>query len=173
MKNQGLSFGLYAGLGTIMLSLLLYLVSTKAWLSYGSYLNWLIYIAAMVYAAKNTREDLGGYMTWGQSLLPTWLVYVVGSFLGLVFFYVMLNFIDPGLNDVLGEIAKEQAEKMMRMFGAPEDQIEQAMADMENQDFSMGIGKMIMGYVIGLIFPGFVLAAVISLIMKRKKPEMI
>ncbi len=172
MANHGVRWGLYGALASILVTMILYFVDPKVMLGSGQWIGMIVMLVVMVKAGLDTRADQGGYMTWGEALKPTWLTYVVASLMGIIFFFVLVSFIDPGLLDIQREISIEAAEKMASMFGADEDAIDEIREQMSNDDNPFSIGKLAFGYAFGLIFPGFVMAAIISLFIRKKDPSL-
>lgn len=169
MENPGVKWGVFGGIGVVLFTLILYLTGPTNLFGGIAYLGMAIYIFAMVKAAGEEKAALGGYMTWGQALKPTFLTYAVASLIYILFFYVLNNFIDPGLEDMQRQAAVEMMENMSGLLG--EEGMEAAMEELDKQDFSFSISKAGFGWAFGLIF-GFILAAIISAITKKNPPEM-
>jgi len=102
------------------------------------------------------------------ALKPAFLTYLIGNLIYVLFYYVLFNFIDPGLEEVQKELTMDAMEKIGGLLG--EDGMEAAIEQIENQDFSFGLGKALWTFAFSLIFPGFVSAAIIAAIMKDPKP---
>ena len=172
MKNQGVINGLLLGLCSVLASLLLYLVSMDL------YLNWWVQLVLslgltiffMSRAGVMSRREGNGFISFKDTLKPTFLTYAIGALIGTIFIYVMYHYVDPGLVDLTKEKALEQTEKMMSTFGAPQDDIDEAIEKMEQQSFESGIGKTLLQYCFQLIF-GFILALIISAFIKKNPPE--
>ena len=79
-----------------------------------------------------------------------------------------MNYIDPGLLDLQREISIDAIEKLSGLLG--EEGTEAALDALENQDWSFGVGKALQTYFMGLIIPGFIIALIISAVMKDRKP---
>ncbi len=173
MKSHGINNGLIAGLVGIVLYLAYYFINPELlfnpWL--GLVIGLIVWIYFMRKAGVDTKADNGGFLTFKEALKPTFLTYVVGSLLSVAFSFILFNLIDPSLNDLMQEKSIEMAENMMKTFGAGEEQIEAAMEQMEDQDQSMTIGRVLQTYLVGLVFPGFVLALIISAVIKQKPAE--
>jgi len=173
MKNHGISNGLIAGLVGIVLYLGYYFINPD--LLFNFWLGFIVGLAVWIYfmrkAGMDTKADNGGFLTFKEGLKPTFLTFVVGSLLTVLFSYVLFNMIDPSLNDLMKEKSLEMAEKMSSMFGASEEAVEAMREQMEEQDMSMSIGRLVQQYLIGLIFPGFILALIISAVIKKKPAE--
>ena len=60
---------------------------------------------------------------------------------------------------------------MVKWVGGNEEAVEQAIEEIENRGVSMTLGTIIQNYLVGLIFPGFILALIVSAIVKKNPPE--
>lgn len=129
-----------------------------------------IYVFFMRRAGIATRNDLGGYMSFKQALAPTFLTFVIGALVASVFNYIMYNFIDPSLQDQLLNYTLDTTESMMSRFGAPQSEIDSALDKLETEGISLGVVDILKQYAWSLII-GFIIAAIISAVIKRKPPE--
>lgn len=171
MKNHGISNGLILGGVSVAISLLFYVISQDLFFNW--WLQILLSLAITIFfttrAGLMTRRDLNGFITFSQAIKPTFTAIAIGMLITSLFNYVLYNFIDPDLAVALRDKTLEVTENMMRSFGAPEDQLDNAMAEIEKQNFMPTIGKTLQQYLFALII-GFVIAAIISLIIKRNPP---
>ncbi len=174
MQNHGVTNGLYLGLITVAYTLLFYFISTdllfKWWLLLVIGLGLTIFF--MRKAGIDTRTDLGGAISFREALKPTFLTLVVGALIGTIFTYLLYNVIDPGLIDVAKEYTLAATEKMVGMFGGDDAAVEQARAAIEEKDFAKNysIRRLGLGYLVNLVI-GFIIAAIISAVIKRNPPE--
>lgn len=126
-------------------------------------------IAAMVLAARHTRAEQGGYGTFAQLVAPAFAVMVVAQLLSSVYNYVLYNFIDPSLTESLRNVTSETAYSWMTSLGAPEEDIEKAMDEIDARDFSVTLSSTLFGFASACLF-GFAIAAIIALILKKNRP---
>ena len=173
MNNPGVQNGIFVGLIVIVYNLVAWFINPELLFNWilGLVIGIGLYVYFMWRAGNAEKMENGGYLTFKQSLKPTFLTYVVGSLIGIIFTYILYNFIDPTLNDMMLEKAIEMGEKMVKMLGGNEEAIEKAREEVENRGASMTIGTIIQQYLIGLIFPGFILALIVSAIVKKNPPE--
>ncbi len=168
MDNHIVKWGVIGAVGSIIISLILYLVDPKNIFSPIAWLSWIVYIYAMIKAGQDERTQLDGYMTWGQAIKPTFLTYTLASFLFIVFLFLLGTLIDPGLEDVSREVSMEAIEKMSGLLG--EEGMEAAAEQIREKTF-FSIGNMALSFGVGLILPGFIFAAIISLIIRKENPQ--
>lgn len=133
-------------------------------------LSFAISLFFMTRAGLATRTDLGGYITFQEAIKPTFLVCVIALVIGAIFNYILYTLIDPGLPEVARECAIAMTERMLDMMGAPEEAAEQALADAETRSYDVTLGSSLKNLAGGLIW-SFVVAAIISLIIRKKDPQ--
>lgn len=157
------NWGGILGLVLIVYSLALYLLDMNEsqpaqWASY-------LIIAALIFvASKAKREELGGFISYGQALGTGVGVAFFGSILVAFYTYVFFHFIDP---DMLEELIL-RAEDQMYDNGMPDDQVEMAMG--YTRKF-MQPGPMAAVVVFSYTFVGFLVSLVTSAIVKKEDPS--
>lgn len=169
MKNAGVQNGLYLGVALCLLTLVMYFFSPRFMLSWGSWFSFLVYILFMVKAGKEEKEMMGGYASFGEMLKPTFLTYIIGSLIASLFTYVLINFIDPSLMDIMKDIQVETIDKMAGFLD--EDSLEEAKDVILENENSFSLGTVIMGWAFQLIIPGIIFALIISAIIKNEKVD--
>lgn len=169
-QNVGVLFGIISGLASILITLVLYLMGTKAFVSPLTWvLSFVVPIVFAVLAGLRQRRLQGGYIEFREALKVVFTTFVLSSVLATIFSYLLFNVIDvPFREALMQEIAESTAKFMQRMKASPED-IEKAMSDMNNAD-NYSIGKQTLNLAIGLIV-WFIISLIIAAIVKKKKPE--
>ncbi|MHA7102731.1 DUF4199 domain-containing protein [Roseivirga pacifica] len=115
------------------------------------------------------RKAVGGYLSFGDAYKAIFVMVLVCILVSTVFQILLHQVIDPSLGERLTQIGVENAEAMMRRFGAPEDQIQESLQAAREQD-NYSIGAQLMG----VLYVGVIGNAVITLILAaiaKKKPE--
>jgi len=166
MNNKGFSNGLIAGLITIILLLVIYFIHPESLVKYGAYLGYVIFLIFMYKSGKEARDEAGGLISFGTVLGPIFLTFVLGSLIVTLFNYILYNFIDASLSDIMMEIAMEQIEKMSGFIG--EEGVEAAMEEIENSGFQLTIGKSMLNWAFALIIPGIIFALIEAAILKKE-----
>ncbi len=154
------NWGGILGLALIVYSLGLYLLDMNEskpaqWVSY------LIIAGVIFFASKVKRDDLGGYISYGQGLATGVGVAFFGSILVAFYTYVFFNFIDP---DMVEELLL-RAEDQLYDQGMPDDQVEMAMS--YTQKF-MKPGPMAFMVVLTYTVVGFLVSLITSAILKKE-----
>ena len=168
MDNNAVKYGVIAGILVSALYLILYFISPGLVLSTAlTYGGLVIPIAFMVKVAMEEKEANGGFLTFAEALKSTFLVYVVHAVIFYIMYYVLYNYIGPELEDLTREKAIAMMDKMSGFMG--EEAAEKAAEQIDQQDFSYGIGKLMLSLLMSAI-GGFIISLIVSLIMKRN-PE--
>jgi flagellar biosynthesis/type III secretory pathway M-ring protein FliF/YscJ len=164
--KAAIRYGLIWGAISITTTLLLYLLGMMDNIAAGILL-FVFGIYMMYRTGAEKRDELGGFISWKEALSPTWLVAVISTFLTTIFNWVLFNLIDPSLQQKQREQAIQMTEKMRSWIGDAET--EKQLEELEKKDFA-SIQNFIMYFFIGILLY-FVIAAIISAILKRKKAE--
>lgn len=167
-KNTGVLYGLINAGVAIVFTVILYLGGAKMFVSPFAYVGMVLPVAVCVIGGLQHRKQLGGYLEFSEALKVTFLILVIGSLIATVFQFILFNYIDVPFREALAQVTAEKAEQLMRRFGASEDQIDKAVQDTLNGN-SYTLGKLFLGFAFGCIW-WFIVALVVSAIIKRKKP---
>jgi len=168
MENPAIKNGLFMGVASILFTMVLYFVDSSMMFGGVAWVGLLIPIYFMWKSATEERANNGGYLTFGEGLKAAFLAAVIGGLIAQLFTYILMNYIDPSLVDVLRETSIASAEKMVGMFGDNEEAIEAMREAMDEQDFTPTIISTLTTYLISLIFPTFVIALIIAAITKKQ-----
>lgn len=160
--RTALKWGVISGIASMIFSTIIYVTGqiTNSWLSS---LGFIITIVAMVLAMKDFRSQNEGFMKYGQGLGIGTLMSGIAGFIGSVFGYIYMQFIDPTLRQQILDKSRED----MEAKGMDDVQIEMAMqmaAKFSSPGITFAFG------VIGSVIVGFIIALIVSAIMKKDKP---
>lgn len=170
MENQAssksiiLNYGLYAGLASILIAVILYAMGNSV--NPGvlmSIVSFVIPIVILVLGIKKFKETNGGFMSWGQGVKVGVGVALMWGILALIFQLVLKNVIDPSLIEQELQFTRTTLEN----FGMAQDVIDQQIEAARNQ-------SPIISTAFGLIFfaiVGFIVSAIAAAIMKQSAEE--
>lgn len=120
--------------------------------------------------ALEEREKNDGIMSFGELFSVTFSIFVIGTLLHTIVSTIIMQ-IDPIYMQLSHEIALESMDKYFKMMDKftelPEEEKLKAMEEIKNNPTNIGIGTMILGYFIQLLFPGALIAAIISAVFKK------
>lgn len=167
MENPAIKNGVFMGIGSILFTMILYLIDSSMIFGGVAYAGFLIMIYFMWKSATEEKANNDDFMTFGEGFKAALLAAVIGGLMAQLFSYLLINFIDPSLIDVLREQSIEATEKVIAMFGDNEEAVESMREAMEDQDFTPTIGSTLLTYLGTLIFPTSVIALIIAAITKK------
>ncbi|MEI2694491.1 MAG: DUF4199 domain-containing protein [Saprospiraceae bacterium] len=124
-----------------------------------------IYI--MYRAGIEKREELGGFISWKLALTPIWLCAVVSSFFTSFFSWILVKFIDPGLQEKQREQAIKMIESMRSWMG--DAAAEEQLAQIETQNFATFSNYIMMFFWAMIIY--FIIACIIAAVVKKNDPK--
>jgi len=168
-SNSGVKNGVFLGLAILVFSLGCYFYNPKTLINSVALFVYVIILFFMYRSTSEEKRINEGYLSFGEALKVTFLTYTIGTLIHTIFTYVMFNFIDPSLNELMREVSIESAEFFAELIGN-EAEMEQVYDQLEKQDITMSFSVVFFNYLIGLIIPGFIFALIISAITK-KVPE--
>lgn len=143
------------------LSILLYTISED--LLANGILGLLIMLSyAIVFGVVGVkyRNHVGGFLSFGQAYGAIFLMVLIAILVSTVFSIILYQVIDPDLGQRLMQITLDTTEQMMRRFGAPEDQIQESIANMSSTN-SYSLPNQLKG----VFFVGVIGNALVSLIL--------
>ena len=155
-----------AGFLAVIVALLFYLFNTRSLFNVS---GWIVFVLYIVYMVRSVRQEksLMEWMSFGSAFKASFITYVVASLMYMIFYFVLLNFIDPDLQEMQKDIAIEAIEKMSGLIG--EEGTEAALDKIEEDNLNSP-GRSLTSWAWGLIFPGAIISAIIGLVMKDKNP---
>ncbi|MEM9545757.1 MAG: DUF4199 domain-containing protein [Bacteroidota bacterium] len=165
--NSGVKNGILLGIVYLVYSQVCYMINPKWILNAVAFFGYVLIIFFMYRSAVEEKRNNEGFLSFGEALKATFTTYVIGTFFYASYIYLMFNVFDPSLQDTMREVSLETAEYFANLAGGNEEQMDLVHDQLEDQEFQMSFSLSFLNYLIGLIFPGFVLALVISAITKK------
>lgn len=179
MQKENIKLGVIYGVIGILLMGITYMTSPKSLMSlshWSTVLGLVLMVGFAYYAAKSARDRKGGFIPFGEALVPAVVVLAIGNLLSTLFMYLLVNFIDPSLGPLLNEAALEMSDSMLDMAGATEEMKMQAREEAERQQEGsspFGLMQSIIGWFVSLIFPILPIAAIVAAIVKKQEPMLV
>lgn len=164
-KNIILNYGLYYGLTTIVISVIVYAMGMHLEQGIGSMLLGFVVMAAfIILASKEFKKANNGFMTWGEGVKIGLGTVLIGVLIAVIYQQIFINFIEP---DFMAQMT-EKTRQTLFDSGFTQEQID---AQMEMQEKFQGPVLMSAFALIGGAFAGFVIAAISAAIMKKSEEE--
>ena len=168
-KKISTSYGLYIGVALILITVLVYTFDislyTKWWFGV-IILIFTIGIACMAVSKSKKLSDT--LFTFKNAFTSYFLTIIIGTFISLIFTYILFNVIDPEAAQTLTELTIESTREMMEGFGAPQDQINATLNEMQNQN-NYSLINLLKGYAFQLIL-FIIIGLIVALIFREKEP---
>ena len=179
MHKDTIKYGVLYSIISILSVMITYYINPKELFNFFSLktiIGFAIMFGFMYLAAKKARERAGGFIPFGEALVPAFLIYAIGGFIGALFMHFLMNYYDPSLHDVVKEFQRGVTQSTGEMMGLSEDQILEMVEETELKQAeknSSGIVEGIMGYLFGCLWMGLPFAAIAAAIVKKKEPELV
>lgn len=168
-SQHSIKWGIILGLISIILTLVYYLIDitllVESWVGLVSFA---LGIAVLIYAGRDFRSKLGGYMSFKEAFLHAFVILVVSNFLSILFNILLYNVIDPDIVPILVEGQMNATMKAMEAFGGDTSQLMEGMEEGFRENFTvLGQAKAFLwSLLISAVF-----AAIIGAINKKKNKE--
>ena len=169
MNSNAIKYGVISGIVSIIFSMALYFINPKMMFGGLAYLGMLIPVFFMWKASNDEKKINEGYLPFGEALIISFIVVAIALLISSIFTYILINFIDPSLVDVIKEISIEAAEKVAGIFGADEDSLDEMRDQMDEQDLRPTIFTTLFNY-LGSLVVGFIIALIVAAIVKKTRP---
>lgn len=167
-ENPAVKYGIYLGGFSMAFTMLLYFID-KA-LIFNPFLPSVVLFVAsiifMVIAAKEEKRlDADGLLSYGDAVRVCFIVVAISSVIFAIFNYILFNYIDQGLMEIMQQETTAMMENILNIVGE-EEAIEEAKAEINKQDFKYGFGYVIADVVGSLIF-GIIKALIVAIFVKN------
>ena len=169
IKKHALNFGIIAAVISILYSLMAYLVDNTLFVN-----KWLATIMMIVgfvlyiMAPMRVKRDQGGYITFRDALAAFVVTFIIAGITGVIWNLLLFNVIDPDLQSTVQEMTIEKSVQMMERFGAPEDAIDQSIAQMEETN-NYSLGNQVKGFFMMLMFM-IIVGLIVAAVVKKNPP---
>jgi len=121
-------------------------------------------------AILQTKEKSDGAISFGEAFAAGFGVIAIAYFIFHTVKFAHLQ-LDPDFYASVVQYSKDQAiammTKMTEAFNMEGADFDTAMAEINNQDFDIGVGTYIMGLLVGLVWPGAVIAVIMAAVIKK------
>lgn len=125
------------------------------------YINYIPYIAFMLLAQKEYKEELGGYMTFGEGFLAGFKYTAITAVLLALFVYIYFTLLSP---QVFQQVIDGSRAKLEARGNLTDDQINTALS------FTT-VGFTCIILVIGSLIMGTIIALIGAAIFKKERPS--
>lgn len=165
--NNGAWHGVLLAGVIVVLGLLMYFLSKPIFLNptLRFFLSLIIPITFMSRAALEERKSLGGYISFSEALQPAYICLIIGVVAFSIFQYAIMN-LDFELLEIQRDIAVESIQAL-KGFANLSDENVATFEEMTPEDLKPNFQAFMLGLAKNFIL-GFIIAAIIAAIVKRK-----
>jgi hypothetical protein len=114
------------------------------------------------------RRQKGGYVTMKEVLKFAFLIYVAYEIIYAIYFFILYQLIDPGLNDKVLQATVEKTKSFMERMGSSDDQIDDTIKRIQEGKSTSVTQQTLLGFGFAIIYD-FIKSLIIALIVKRDK----
>jgi hypothetical protein len=180
LKQIGIKYGLYAGLGTVISYQLALTFGRETYFSgWVTALTWVIYLVAMTIGSREARlvwineySESNEPYTFTQALQVPFIVFLIAQVTYYTHYWLVFNVFDPALVDTARTVALEAIERSSEFMGSmlDEDTIDNMLQRAENQDYSVTLKNAFFSFASSLIF-GFLISCIYALIYRKERNQ--
>ena len=168
MKNIIINNGVTLGVLTIVVSLVVYLIDPALLASFTvSVISIVLYVFFMWKSAGMYKSMNEGYLSFGEGLKASWFTALLAGVIGTIFTYLLYNYIDPSIKELMLQKSIEAVEKLSEMID--EDAYDKMISEIEGQD-SFSLSNLATSYLTMSVL-GLFTSMIIALIAKKDKSE--
>ncbi|MCK0124289.1 DUF4199 domain-containing protein [Gelidibacter sp. F2691] len=172
IKSSALKYGFYLGILMILVTAILYAVNldlmTKWWLNI---ILFAIILTFGIVSSLKSRTLLNGLITFKEAFSSYFITVAIGVMLSTFFSILLFNVIDPEAAEVLKEKIIQTSIQMMQNFGAPESEINKAVAAMNEQDQFSALNQL--KSIAWQLLVYAIIGLIVALVVKKKDPNAI
>ena len=170
LKSLSINYGLYLGLALTVITVLVYALYldlfTEWW--FGILLILMI-IGFGLAASLKSKTLLGGFISFKQSFTSYFITVAVGTLISTVVGIVIFTVVDPEAAKYIDEKIIEMTVQTMENWGAPQQSINETIANMEGTE-NFSLGAQVQSYFVRLVILSL-LGLIVAVAVKKKDPS--
>jgi hypothetical protein len=167
--NEGVKYGLINGLIAVLIMYGSWAAGLNTFVTCMFWSNFIPYmIVILIIGGLQLRKNNGGFLPYAQALKFTFLSYVVVAVITAIATYVLYNLIDKELTAKSTQVGMEKTRAFMEKLGSSEEDIAKAMKKAEEGSQETGLGRILLGTGLFLIWD-FIKCLLISLIIRKEE----
>lgn len=168
-RSVAFKWGLITAAVVIIYTVLMYIINWELMVNmWMGFLGLAVMIVLLRSGVKEIKNNQGGYISLSEALFAAFLMYIIASFLNMLFSYALMTWIDPNLPVLMKEKTIQTTVEMMQKFGGSEEDINKTLDALDAVD-TASFGTQFWNFVKGSAF-GFVISFIIAIIMRKKRP---
>ncbi|CDF78567.1 conserved hypothetical membrane protein (DUF4199) [Formosa agariphila KMM 3901] len=166
------TYGIYLAILLSAVTIISYVVNleflTSVWVGVGLFI--IIIVFGIISTAK-AKSLQNGFISFKEAFTAYFTTVVIGVIISSIVSIVLFNYIDPDAAETIKQQVIEKSTDMMKNFGAPQKDIDKAVAEMQDQN-QFDIVNQVKSLAFQIIFY-CVVGLIIAFAMKKSDPEAI
>lgn len=165
MGNLPVKYGLWAGIISIIVSVILYFLDKDVYLSFNVIPQYIIQIYFMVYVVSLVKRNNNDFITFNEAFKSGWLTFILSTTIIALYTYLLFNHLDTSLNDQLKLMQEDAFATASKWIKLTEEQRELQLDLIRNSNpYDL---KSLAALPVTYMFPGAIIAAIIALIKRN------
>ena len=166
-SKYSIQYGTLNGIISISFSLMLFFLDQHyQGGAFVNLINFLISLSVIILAQIAFKKDNGGYINLSESLKLGLGISLINSILGIFFFFILSNFLDPNMTEKTLQIVEERL-----IEGNPEISQQELDSFIEATRQAMTPFTLSTAIIMASLFFGFLISLVTGLFLKKYKTE--
>tara|TARA_B100000963_G_scaffold361964_1_gene401377 strand:- start:24088 stop:24597 length:510 start_codon:yes stop_codon:yes gene_type:complete len=166
-SNYSIQYGTLNGIISISFSLMLFFLDQHYQGGvFVNLINFLISLTVILLAQIAFKKDNGGYLNLSDSLKLGLGISLINSILGVLFFFILSNFLDPNMTEKTLEIVEQRL-----IEGNPEISQQELDRFIEATRQAMTPFTLSTAIIMASLFFGFLISLITGLFLKKSKTE--
>ena len=166
-SNYSIQYGTLNGIISISFSLMLFFLDQHYQGGvFVNLINFLISLTVILLAQIAFKKDNGGYLNLSDSLKLGLGISLINSILGVLFFFILSNFLDPNMTEKTLEIVEQRL-----IEGNPEISQQELDTFIEATRQAMTPFTLSTAIIMASLFFGFLISLITGLFLKKSKTE--
>jgi hypothetical protein len=169
MYLPAIKYGFFMGSISVLMTLMVYIFNPAifASMAYGVSSMFLMLAVLVLFGFMARRESAHGF-TFKDAFLTLLIIQSFAFMESNLFNYILYNFIDPNLAELIKKETIENTLNLMQSLGVKGDELDVVAESIEKQDMNFGIKQLFIGIGTG-IGAGAILSLIIGLILRNKR----
>ena len=171
-KSMAATYGIYLAILLSAVTVFSYVINleylTSVWVGVGLFIAIIVFGIISTAKAKSLQN---GFISFKDAFTAYFTTVVIGVIISTIVSVVLFNYIDPDAAEALKLQVIEKSTAMMQSFGTPQEAIDVAVAEMENQN-QFELGNQIQSVAMQIVFY-CIIGLIIAFAMKKTDPEAI
>lgn len=165
ITKNAINNGLFMGVVFIIASYSLYLADSQSFINLKSGILFMPFLLLLFKTGTDARRLNDGVISYGNAFKDLFFASVIGTFMCTTFEFMMFNYIDPSLKDIMNELALKGMEDME---GVMNSDLYNKMLERFDTEHLYSISFSISQFIIRIFVPCALFSAMLSLIIKRE-----